>query len=139
MTQRIDYAGPHELNIVMHDFQSTSMQRWRDTAKNLSKRRMLSHSGPRWRNSVARAVVDIEHDLSLGNASGRQASQISDKLDAHSAHTEHDPCCNDCGYDRTADHEPVGKRLADAMRHNDRTRPRREMREDEERAEPIMR
>ena len=60
-------------------------------------------------------------------------------MDTHSAHTEHDPCCNDCGYDRTADHEPVGKRLADAMRHNDRTRPRREMREDEERAEPIMR
>jgi ketosteroid isomerase-like protein len=33
MTQRIDYAGPHELNIVMHDFQSTSMQRWRETSK----------------------------------------------------------------------------------------------------------
>ena len=84
-------------------------------------------------------MVDIEHDLSVGNASGRQASQNSDKLDAHSAHTEHDPCCNDCGYDRTADHEPVGERLADAVRHHDPTSTGRKMREDEERAEPIMR
>src|SRR5215470_10165045 len=60
-------------------------------------------------------------------------------MDTHSAHTEHDPCRNDCGYDRTADHEPVGERLADAMRHHDPTSAGRKMREDEERAEPIVR
>ena len=63
----------------------------------------------------------------------------SDEPDAHSTHTEHDHRRNDPGDDRTADHESVGERLADAMRHNDCTRPRREMREDEEHAEPIMR
>jgi hypothetical protein len=60
-------------------------------------------------------VIDIEHDLSLGNASSRQASQNSDKLDAHSAHAEYDYRRNDPGDDRAADHEPVGERLADAV------------------------
>jgi hypothetical protein len=41
--------------------------------------------------------------------------------------------------DRAAYHESIGERLADAMCHNDHTRPSREMREDEEHAEPIMR
>src|SRR5215510_5055709 len=63
----------------------------------------------------------------------------SDEPDAHSAHTKHDHCRNDPGDNRAADHESVGERLADAMRHNDRTRPSREMRQDEEHAEPIMR
>jgi hypothetical protein len=52
----------------------------------------------------------------------------SDEPDSHSTHTEHDHRRNDPGDDRTADHESVGERLADAMRHNDRTRPSREMR-----------
>jgi hypothetical protein len=43
------------------------------------------------------------------------------------------------GGDCTADHDSVGERLADAMRHHHRTRPGREMRKDEECAEPIMR
>src|SRR5262245_11888382 len=63
----------------------------------------------------------------------------SDEPDAHSTHTEHDHRRNDPGDDRTANHESVGERLADAMRHNDRTRPSREMRQDEEHGEPIMR
>src|ERR1700739_3874422 len=53
------------------------------------------------------------------------------KLDAHPAHTEHDHRRN--GGDRVADHESVGEGLADAMRHNDCTRPSRG---DEEHAEP---
>src|SRR5262245_35431728 len=63
----------------------------------------------------------------------------SDELDAHSAHTKHDHCRNDSGDNRAADHESVSEHLADAMRHHDRTRAGRKMREDEERAEPIMR
>nr|AEH76928.1 succinate dehydrogenase/fumarate reductase [Bradyrhizobium sp. JS329] len=63
----------------------------------------------------------------------------SDELDAHPAHTKHDHRRNDPADDRAADHESVGERLADAMRHDDPTRPGREMREDEEYAEPIMR
>src|SRR5262249_32180581 len=65
--------------------------------------------------------------------------RISDELDAHSAHTKHDRCRNDPGDNRAADHESVGERLADAMRHDDHTRPGREMRKDKEHAEPIMR
>ena len=63
----------------------------------------------------------------------------SNELDAHPAHTEHDHRRNEPGDNRAADHEPVGERLADAMRHHDPTRAGRKMREDEERAEPIMR
>src|SRR5262245_6582757 len=63
----------------------------------------------------------------------------SDEPDAHPAHTEHDHRRYEPGEDRAADHESVGQRLADAMSHNDRTRPSREMRQDEEHAEPIMR
>src|SRR6516225_10143442 len=62
-----------------------------------------------------------------------------DEPDAHPAHTEHDHRRYEPGEDRAADHQSVGQRLADAMRHHDRTRAGREMREDEERAEPIMR
>src|SRR5262249_39100686 len=65
--------------------------------------------------------------------------RISDELDAHSAHTKHDHRRYEPGEDRAADHQSVGQRLADAMRHHDRTRAGRKMREDEERAEPIMR
>src|SRR5262249_26091050 len=60
-------------------------------------------------------------------------------LYSHSAHTKHDYCRNDSGDNRAADHESVSEHLADAMRHHDRTRPGRKMREDEERAEPVMR
>src|SRR5215831_5469388 len=63
----------------------------------------------------------------------------SDEPDAHSAHTEHDHRRYEPGGDRAADHEPVGERPADAMRHHDRTRAGRKMREDEECCEPIMR
>ena len=63
----------------------------------------------------------------------------SDEPDAHPAHTEHDHRRYEPGEDRAADHQSVAQRLADAMRHHDRTRAGREMREDEERAEPIMR
>ena len=63
----------------------------------------------------------------------------SDEPDAHPAHTEHDHRRYEPGEDRAADHQSVGQRLADAMRHHDRTRAGRKMREDEERAEPIMR
>src|SRR5262245_55448951 len=65
--------------------------------------------------------------------------RIPDELDAHSAHTKHDHRRYEPGEDRAADHQSVGQRLADAMRHHDRTRAGRKMREDEERAEPIMR
>ena len=68
-----------------------------------------------------------------------QTSSVSNELNAHSAHTEHDHRCNSRGYDRARDHESVGKHLADAMRDNDCTRPSRKMREDKECAEPIMR
>src|SRR5215470_8027686 len=61
-------------------------------------------------------------------------SAHSNELDAHPAHTKHD----DPGDNRATDHKLVGERLADAMRHNDRTRPSREMREDEEYSKPIM-
>ena len=63
----------------------------------------------------------------------------SNELDAHPAHTKHDHCRNDPRADRAADHEAVGEYLADAMRQNDRTHSSRQMREDEEYAEPIMR
>src|ERR1700758_1955470 len=63
----------------------------------------------------------------------------SNELDAHPAHTEHDHRRNEPGDDRAADHEPVGERPADAMRHHDPTRAGGKMREDEECAEPIMR
>src|SRR5215471_5453688 len=59
-----------------------------------------------------------------------EASRNSDKLDAHSAHTEHDQRRNEPGDDRAADHEPIGERLADAMRHHDVTTAGRKMRED---------
>jgi hypothetical protein len=89
--------------------------------------------------TVARSVIGAGASSASPRVHCNARILSSDEIDTHSAHTEHDPCCNDCGYDRTADHEPVGKRLADAMRHNDRTSASREMREDEERAEPIMR
>jgi hypothetical protein len=63
----------------------------------------------------------------------------SNELDAHPAHAKHDHRRNDPRADRAADHESVGERLADAMSHDDRTRSSRQMREDEEYAEPIMR
>src|SRR2546430_8538760 len=63
----------------------------------------------------------------------------SDEPDAHPAHTEHDHRRYEPGDDRAADHEPVGERPADAMRHHDPTRAGRKMREDEECCEPIMR
>ena len=63
----------------------------------------------------------------------------SNELDAHPAHAEHDHRRNEPGDDRAADHEPVGERLADAMRHHDPARAGGKMREDEECAEPIMR
>jgi hypothetical protein len=63
----------------------------------------------------------------------------SDELDAHPAHSEHDDRGKDPGDDRAADYEPVGERLADAMRHHDPTRAGRKTPEDEECAEPTMR
>jgi hypothetical protein len=68
--------------------------------------------------------VPIEGAVSFGVAPG------SDKTDAHPAHTKHDHCRNDPGDDCAADHESVGERFADAMGHNDHTRPSREMRKD---------
>src|SRR5262249_21186817 len=63
----------------------------------------------------------------------------SGEPDAHSAHTKHDHCRNDPGDNRAADNESVSEHLADAMRHDDHTRPGREMRKDKEHGEPIMR
>src|SRR5262249_56620571 len=63
----------------------------------------------------------------------------SDEPDAHSAHTEHDHRRYEPGGDRAAAPEPPRERLADAIRHHDPTRAGRKMREDEERAEPIIR
>ena len=78
----------------------------------------------------------VSHEETLGLF---DAGSNSDEPDAHPAHTEHYYGRDNSGDDCAADHESVCERIAHAMRHHDRARAGREMRKDEERAEPIMR
>ena len=61
-----------------------------------------------------------------------------DESETQAAHAEHDRRRNDGGGDRASDHEAVRESLAGPMCHHHRTRPRRDVRENEEYPQPIM-
>src|SRR5262245_2454890 len=61
-----------------------------------------------------------------------------DELETQAAHAEHDRGRNDAGEDRASDHEAVRESLAGPMRHHHRTRPHRDVRENEEYPQPII-
>src|SRR5215472_15233311 len=104
---------------------------WATASSSATRRRMGTTRRARsrwaWRSSTRSAP------------SAYRIARDSDELDAHPTHTEHDHRRNEPGDNRAADHEPVGERLGDAVRHHDPTRADRKMGEDEECAEPIMR